>query len=436
MKKNIFFSIMVVFLFATTFSSAVSYILSNFLTMQDYNEDIRADMLSLSETFSMVYTSSDISGQRIADELSSSVYSIEILDSYEIAEIPSSTMTKLEMDNVVLLSKPFSTRSQCYFMAEDLVVRITPNTNGYIIQSRNNRIEFLLLSMIIFSVIIMSIAGRNVTNPIRKLTKATQKVANGDFDVFIEVDDDNNSEVAQLSRSFNNMVTELKSNEMLKNDFISNVSHEFKTPLATVSGFAKLLQSGNCTPQEEKEYIDIIRTETDRLTVLCSNILKLSKIENQTILTKTTEFSLDEQIRNTILLMESQWEQKDLELEIDLDPVTFNGDEELLQQVWSNLIGNAIKFTHKGGTVAISLKSTPELITVKVSDNGIGMSEETQKHIFEKFYQGDTSHAAIGNGLGLAIVKRIIDMNGGTIAVESRLGEGSVFTVQLKNTNI
>ena len=222
---------------------------------------------------------------------------------------------------------------------------------------------------------------------------------------------------------------------MLKKDFISNVSHEFKTPLATVNGFAKLLREGNCTPEEVAEYAEIIEHETSRLSTLCSNILRLSRIENQTIVTKPSVFRLDEQMRDVLLMLEPQWNQKELELDVELEETSYCADEELLQQVWINIIGNAIKFTDNKGKIEIALKNLDKNVIITVKDNGIGMTEEAQKHIFEKFYQGDKSHASDGNGLGLALVKEILDICSGKISVCSAPGEGALFTVTLPKNN-
>jgi signal transduction histidine kinase len=221
---------------------------------------------------------------------------------------------------------------------------------------------------------------------------------------------------------------------MFRNDFINNFSHEFKTPIVSIQGFAHQLRAGGLTPEEEREYIRIIADESDRLARMSTNILLLSKLENQAIVTEKTEFYLDEQIRTCLLLLEKQWSSKDIELNLDLDEVKYRFNDTMLSHVWMNLLGNAIKFTPRGGTVSCTLRADDRHVTAVISDTGCGMDENTQHHMFEKFFQGDTSHAGDGNGIGLTIVGRIMVLCGGTISVESAPGRGSTFTVTLPVT--
>jgi len=227
------------------------------------------------------------------------------------------------------------------------------------------------------------------------------------------------------------MAEELGSVEALRKDFINNFSHEFRTPIVSIKGFAKLLRTGTLNASEQAEYLDIIIDESDRLVQLSSTVLALSRLENQSTMTGQTTFLLDEQIRRCILLLESQWHNKQLQVDVELEPVECFANDELLRQVWLNLIGNAIKFTPPGGQIQI--RNTQSGI-VTISDTGIGMDEQTRARIFEKFYQGDTTHAVKGNGLGLALVKRILDLCGARIEVNSEPGKGSSFTVLLPET--
>ena len=219
--------------------------------------------------------------------------------------------------------------------------------------------------------------------------------------------------------------------ETLRSDFISSISHEFKTPLASIQGFARLLQRKDLPPERVEEYTQVILEETTRLTTLSSNILRLNALENQSIPHKATEFSLDEQIRRSVLLLVSQWEPKEIEFDMELEPLSYYGDQELLQQVWMNLVGNAIKFSHKGGHIGLTLKRERQGVSFVCRDEGVGISPADQKRVFEKFYQADRSRAKEGNGLGLAIVQRILNLCGGSISFESQLGKGSAFTVKL-----
>jgi signal transduction histidine kinase len=261
------------------------------------------------------------------------------------------------------------------------------------------------------------------------LNRAVQEVAKGNFDV--KVDNKSTDEVGQLTKNFNKMAMELKRIEYLRKDFINSVSHEFKTPLASIQGFAKLLQKGNLSEVEKQEYADIIVEETDRLSRLSSNILRLSSLDNKEIIDRTTLFSLDEQIRKVILLLEHEWNKKNIDFDIELDEIQYQGDEELLQQVWINLLNNAIKFSNANSSITVRSNKTASTVNIEISDTGIGMSEETMLRIFERFYQGDQAHSNDGNGLGLSLVKRILDLCNGSIHVKSKLNEGSTFTVEL-----
>lgn len=422
---------MLAFAFAITFSSFLSYSVSYYYNTYQMGKEITSDMLNLCDMFDDIHSAADIQHENLASALSTSMYKIDVATQNEIDGLSDEDLLALHSGTPLILRKPRSIDVLCYFYSGDVAMKISPNLQSSMFAAYGYRIVIMLSAMMLISAIIMFIAGKSISRPLKELSLATQKVSLGDFDVQVEVNDECHSEVAQLAKSFNSMVTELKSNELLRNDFISNVSHEFKTPLATVNGFARLLQDDSCSDDEVKEYASIIESETNRLTVLCSNILKLSKLENQTIQTKSTAFSLDEQIRNAIIMLENDWVQKDIELDLDLEDTYFYGNEELLLQVWLNLLTNAIKFSHQGGKVSVVLKNNEDSVLVSVTDNGIGMSEETMKHAFDKFYQGDTAHSTRGNGLGLALVQKIVQISGGTVTVKSKLGEGSCFEVKL-----
>ena len=267
--------------------------------------------------------------------------------------------------------------------------------------------------------------------PLKRLVKATEEVKRGNFKVQVETDDNAHSEMNQLMGSFNEMVRELDGIELLRNDFINNFSHEFKTPIVSIRGFARELQMGDLTEEQREEYTRIIVEESDRLAKLSTTVLELSRLENQQIVTGQANFDLDEQIRRCILLLESQWAAKDIEIIPELEPIRIYSNEELTSRIWENLIANAVKFTPNGGTVYVFASADDEQVYVKVCDTGIGMSEETKAHIFEKFYQGDPSHHRMGYGIGLSVVDRAVKLCGGRITVESEEGRGSCFTVTL-----
>jgi signal transduction histidine kinase len=274
-----------------------------------------------------------------------------------------------------------------------------------------------------------------IFRPLRKMIAATKQIASGNYKVELEETSHPQSELGMLQRSFNNMARELDGIEMFRNDFINNFSHEFKTPMVSIRGYVQQLQVGGLSDEEQREYINIIAAESDRLTNMASNILLLSKLENQQIVTEKTEFYLDEQIRGCILVLEKQWVEKNIELDIDLDPIKYTFNEDILSHLWINLFGNAIKFTPNDGKISCTLRRKGDFAVAVISDTGIGMDADTQKHIFEKFYQGDSSHSSQGNGIGLTIVSRILTLCAGDITIDSRPGLGSTFTVKLPLKN-
>ncbi|NLA11333.1 MAG: HAMP domain-containing histidine kinase [Firmicutes bacterium] len=277
---------------------------------------------------------------------------------------------------------------------------------------------------------IVAVVSKKVVSPVVELSKATKQIASGNFDVRIR-DRGRKDELGQLTRNFKLMAQELKTNEYLAKDFISNVSHEFRTPLAIISGYTRLLESEGVTKEERRDYTLKIQSETERLTKLVSNILSLSRLDNQGIQEQPQLFSLDEQLRQAVLALEPRWRAKSVRVKVDLPEISYLGNEDLLAQVWSNLLSNAVKFTGNKGVVSVTLRAAEHGVSVAIADSGMGMDAATQERAFERFYQGDCSRTGQGNGLGLALVKQILDLSGGTISIDSEPGAGAVFTVFL-----
>lgn len=310
------------------------------------------------------------------------------------------------------------------FLIDNIAHTLNPNWNIPLL------LELVIVSVVVGGVM-TAVISKTFFNPVKNLRQAMDKVANGEFAIHLDTDKSSSGEIKELYAGFNLMTNELKATEILQTDFISNVSHEFKTPINAIEGYSTLLQGCENLDDDQKEYVEKILFNTGRLSSLVSNILLLSKIENQSIQAKREYFSLDEQIRETIVALETAWAPKNIELDVELDSVKYNGNEIMMRHIWSNLISNAIKFTPENSTVSIRLQNSKDKFIFSVTDQGEGLSDEAKKHLFDKFYQADTSHKSEGNGLGLALVKRILDIDGGDITAENVNGGGCRFTVTL-----
>ena len=270
--------------------------------------------------------------------------------------------------------------------------------------------------------------------PIKNIIQAMNLLAAGDFTVRLQpaAHGYEPTEIREFKAAFNKAAEELSGTELLRKDFVNNFSHEFKTPIVSISGFADLLLDEDVTPEEQREYLQIIRDESRRLAQLSGSVLLLNRIEAQTILIDCTDFALDEQLRQCILVTRQKWRDKPLQFEAELAPCTYHGSEALVKEIWLNLLDNAAKFSPENGTISVTLHREQGSPVVAVTDQGCGMDAETCRHIFEQFYQGDTSHRTQGNGLGLAMAQKIAALHGGAVTVDSRPGSGSCFTVVLK----
>lgn len=296
---------------------------------------------------------------------------------------------------------------------------------------------FLLIELLItavtfaFFVVMGYLMSKRVVRPYVIMSQATQEVAKGDFSVQIQENTRGPVEMKQLQHNFNIMTRELQYKDKVQKDFIANVSHEYKSPIAAVQGYTRLLMEEGLSPAERQKYGNVILNESDRLLSMASNIMELSQLENTGIRESVSSFWLDEQIRDTVLKMEPVWAKKEISFDINLEQVKVAGYHEHYEQIWTNLIGNAVKFSHPSGSISISMYMAGGMIKATVSDEGSGMDADTLTHIFERFYQEDTSRKNGGNGLGLAIVKQIVESSGGTISVKSEPGQGAAFFVEL-----
>lgn len=286
----------------------------------------------------------------------------------------------------------------------------------------------ILALSIVFGVALSFAYSAIIVKASRPYLDALQKVAEGDYSVRIE--DSVVFSNFNIAKNFNYMTSQLQSVETLRENFVSDFSHEFKTPISSISGFAKLLKNPQLTAEQRNEYLDVIIDESRRLVELSESVLMLNRLDSTDEI-QNEVFSLDEQLRQCVLLFEQQCEEKGIELNVELDQTDINSNCKLLNQVVVNLLSNAVKFTDKGGSITVTCKTVGLNALISVSDTGCGMDEETKSNLFNKFFQGDKSHTTEGNGLGLSIVKKIIDLLGGQIYVESKPGAGSTFTVLL-----
>ncbi len=315
----------------------------------------------------------------------------------------------------------------------EITIRNREQIHEILVATRINTILSLLVTVFI-SIILTSLSLKKIIKPINELNEAIKKIATGDFDV--QLTSDRVDEIGELTNNFNFMAKQLRVNEQFQQEFINNVSHEIKTPFSSIEGFAKLLAEEGLSKEEREDYAGIIVEESERVTNMATKMLKLSKLQNQTMITKKTKIRLSEQLRKCVAILEPKWREKNLLIDVQLEEETFWGDEDLMFQVWLNIIENAIKFSMPDSKIEIFLSGEEEKIVVKIKDYGIGMTEEEKSKIFDRFYQIDKSHSQNGAGLGLSIVKRIIELSNGEIIVDSAIDKGTTFTILLPRNKV
>jgi signal transduction histidine kinase len=293
-------------------------------------------------------------------------------------------------------------------------------------------IFILLLITCIMAAVVTFVGGKLILKPLRNMLTSMKKLASGDFSVRTNLSGFLiPRELRQFSEEFNITAKELGGIEIMRSDFVNSFSHEFKTPIVSMRGFAAILKNNELSDADRDEYLNVIIQESDRLATLATNVLNLTKIENQFVLSDIKPFNLSEQIRRAILLLDAKWSNKNLDMNIQLEEVFYTGNEDMLYQVWVNLLDNSIKFSNDGGELEIRLRETPESVLFTLRDYGCGMNSETKTHAFDKFYQGDHSRTVDGNGLGLSVVKKVLSLHDGSITIESKPGEGASISILL-----
>lgn len=431
MKKSIYVQLVLIFIGVFVLSNILSSIFTGLNTEQNLRIQIKSQLTNGVETAKEVYEKEGITKESLEKLFKDNYITIKFIDSIERYHLSEETMYSLEKGKTSVFH--INNREKFSFT---MPIALVKTGDSYIVGElmlnnlgfnvRHFTVTTNIMSIIIGSILFL-LVGKMIVRPIRKLTKATERVATGDFN--IDLENHRKDELGTLISSFNTMAKELKTIEILRNDFISDISHEFKTPLTSIEGYTKLLKV--CDEEERYEYIDIITEETNRLSTLAINILTLNKIENENTPIYMEEFSMDEQIRKAILLLESKWCEKDIEFEIDLETIQYRGNQNLIYQVWVNLIDNGIKFSPKGQIVEIKLYKEQTKVIFSIKDNGIGIPKEKENRIFEKFYKEDKSRNTEGNGLGLSIVKKIIDMHKGKIYLDFDIENGTKIIVEL-----
>lgn len=431
MRKSIYIQLVLIFLCIFFISNIVASTLTSLNAEQDLLYQVKDQLIQEAEIAKEFYEKEDISKGNIEKLFKDKYITINFRESVTDYNMDKELELLLNSGETILFHKkgpklfsftpPLSIvkSGDYYIVAEPIFKNMGINVWNFI--------TTMNIIAIIIGIILFLFAGKMIVKPIKRLTDATEKVVTGDFD--IKLTSNRKDEIGTLISSFNMMANELKSIEILRNDFISDVSHEFKTPLTSIEGYTKLLKE--CDEEERDEYIDIITEETSRLSKLATNILTLNKIESDSITIFKEEFSLDEQIRRAILLLENQWSEKEIQLEIDLENIKYKGNSDLMYQVWINLIDNAIKFSPKGEILKIELNKDEKEIKFSIQDFGDGVDKENETRIFEKFYKSDKSRNTTGNGLGLSIVKRIIDIHNGRIYLDLKIEKGTKVIVEL-----
>ena len=438
---SVYFKYIVLFVGIVWFSSAVAFTLIAPRTLRQILDLYQARVVVLAGQVQAFCEDNPVAPDEVAGLLDNEDYEITVFRSWPEFQADGrygGLLTEAQYGRVMageILSGELRSELRLPFAGvragEDLMV-IRPRLRSNMIPYFRSILARVLLIGAGLGSFLITVFTMLILRPVRKLTDATKEIARGNFDIHVPVK--SNDEIGQLADSFNTMATELQNMEVLRKDFISNVSHEFKTPITSIQGYTRLIREPGLSQAQFDEYTGIILSESGRLANLSTSLLRLSKLDNQAIPEPETRYALDEQIRRVIVLLEDLWGKKRIEFDLDLENAPYQGHEELLQQVWINLISNAVKFSHEGGVIRIGLHRIPGHLVFTIADHGVGIPDEAKPRIFERFFKADASRSAEGNGLGLAIVKKIVEMHDGRVAFESEPGRGTTFTVVLKDS--
>ena len=413
---------------ASILACVASLLLSFFLSQADVRTEKARSELNLAQVMLRL----DAADRMRMDELIGIVQA----EGFSVLQVPEEVLSQFSGEELQALRaqsvSAFTTpdgKPVTYAVLRDGMVMIAPDAGFSVYPVVFWRLLSVSLSFLAVFLLATLLVSVRVSQPITALTDATRKVTGGDFSV--KLPETVSGEVGELMQSFNRMTEALDRNAWLQKDFIANVSHEFKTPIATIRGYTELLQMPGISPEQRQEFLAALASESERLSRLSQTLLRLSALEKQAASAEKSVIQLDEQLRQTILRMEPVWSRRNIEWDLQIGPARIRSDADLLGQVWTNLLDNAIKFSPEGSVIRVQLTAGADGVRVTIADRGIGMDAETVSRIFDAFYQADRSRSQGGVGLGLSLVRRILDLLGGTIDVQSEKGKGSAFTVHL-----
>ena len=448
MIKSLYIRVVLTFLVSVIGGTVIAFFVATWIYKDQLNENLQVTLHDFGQDIARIYETLPV---READTFVSNMkqlnsYYIRIYDragqlqsfgalgDHDPASVTAEQIRKVLDNGIIqvktngiaplLLGLPLATETGTKAM---FVEQRAPSSSTFIIKWVLN---FLIYSLIAGSLLIL-IAAMFLIRPIKKLTEATRRIAAGDFNVRLNIKQ--KGELGTLARSFEEMMHDLQQLEQLRKEFVSNVSHEVQSPLTSISGYALALKQAGVAEDERSRYLDIIISEADRMSKMSDSLLKLSLLESQSQQLRLQTFGLDEQIRRVIVAIQPQWSPRNITFELSLKEIRLTADYDLLSQVWTNLLGNSIKFSEDGGVIGVSVKQDIKNVTIRISDTGIGISPEDQKRIFERFFKADRSHSRkySGSGMGLAIVKQIVLLHKGDIMVESEPGQGTAVIVTL-----
>ena len=419
-----------VFLVSFLISLLLPNIVMNVMHTSKIYDTIGSDFRLKAENISKLVTDGNYEVSEAVRFISSSEIIITVYDSETAFDglLNTKELQQLQNGEILIHGSEISYDMAVIVYCDGKYICLKPDLGNSAISTFLHAQTLMTIFQIILGVVLITITSITVVIPIKRLSKVAHDVTNGDLSVTVKKC--GSSEIGELTNNFNLMIHTLSENEYLHKEFVSNVAHEFNTPITSLKGYAKLIQKKSDNVQI-KSYADIIMYESDRLSRLSADLLRLSELEHSDTPLKMENFCLDEQIRRAVVLLQNQWESKSLDIELELEEIYYTGEEALLYQVWINLLSNSIKFTGTNGKITVQLVRKKDEIETVIKDNGIGLSDSQREKIFYRFYKADSSRSSEGTGLGLTIAKRIVDLHGGKISVQSQIGKGCCFIVTL-----